>query len=80
MTRRATAKMERQHTENLLRRNKGKLINIKTISGGVYKGWLSEVTNDYVALIDRESGDDNQTYVLFDAMESFVVLDAAAVK
>lgn len=71
-----SANMERQHIENLLRRHKGKLVNIKSISGGVYRGWVSEITNDYVALIDRESDDDTQTYVLFDAMESFVVIDA----
>jgi hypothetical protein len=72
--------MERQHTENLLRRNRGKLINIKSISGGVYKGLLSDVTNDYVSLIDRETEDETQTYILFDAIESFVLLDAPGLK
>ena len=65
--------MERQHTENLLRRHKGMLVNIKTISGGVYRGWVSEITNDYVSLIDRDSDDQTQTFVLFEAMESFVI-------
>lgn len=65
--------MERQHTENLLRRQKGRLINIKTISGGVYRGWISDITNDYVSLIDRESEDQTQTFVLFEAIESFVI-------
>jgi len=65
--------MERQHTENLLRRQKGKLINIKTISGGVYRGWINEITNDYVSLVDRDSEDQTQTFVLFEAMESFVI-------
>jgi phenolic acid decarboxylase len=67
--------MERQHTENLLRRYKGQLINIKTVSGGVYKGHVTEITNDYVSLTDRQSDDDMQTFVLFDAIESFVVLE-----
>lgn len=67
--------MEGQHTENLLRRHKGKLVNIKTVSGGVYKGRVSEVTNDYVALIDPEAEDDTQTLVLFDAMESLVLIE-----
>jgi hypothetical protein len=67
--------MEGQHTENLLRRHKGKLVNIKTISGGVYRGLVSEITNDYVSLIDREGGDETQTFVLFDAMESLVVIE-----
>jgi hypothetical protein len=67
--------MERQHTENLLRRYKGQLINIKTLSGGVYKGHVTEITNDYVSLTDRETDDGLQTFVLFDAIESFVVMD-----
>jgi hypothetical protein len=68
--------MERQHTENLFRRYKGELVNIKSISGGVYRGYVSETTNDYVSLIDRETEDDTQTYVLFSAIESLVVLTA----
>ena len=67
--------MKGQHTENLLRRHKGKLVNIKTISGGVYSGLVSEITNDYVSLIDREGGDETQTFVLLDAMESLVIME-----
>ena len=70
--------MEGQHTENLLRRHKGKLVNIKTISGGVYRGWVSEITNDYVSLVDRESSDETQTFVIFDAMESIVLIEVPA--
>jgi len=72
--------MERQHTENLLRRHKGKLVNIKTIWGGVYRGLVSEITNDYVLLVDRESDDETQTFVLFEAMESFVITVPASAK
>jgi hypothetical protein len=72
--------MERQHIENLLRRQKGKLIVIKTISSGVYRGCVSEITNDYVSLIDRESEDQAQTFVLFEAMESFVISDPSPPK
>ena len=39
--------MERQHTENLFRRYKGQLVNVKTISAGIYKGRVGEITNDY---------------------------------
>ena len=67
--------MEGQHTENLLRRYKGKVVNIKTVSGAVYSGLVSEITNDYVLLINRESGHETQTFVLFDAMESLVVTE-----
>lgn len=72
--------MERQHTENLFRRYKGELVNIKSISGGVYRGYVSETTNDYVSLIDRETEDDTQTFVLFSAIESMVVMTAPSEK
>jgi hypothetical protein len=72
--------MERQHTENLFRRYKGELVNIKTVSGGVYRGSVSEITNDYVSLTDRESEDDTQTFVLFSAIESLVVVTPVSVK
>ena len=56
--------MERQHTENLFRRFKGELVNIKTISGGVYRGYVSEISNDYVSIVDSEA-EDAQTFLLF---------------
>lgn len=74
--RRLDKNMERQHTENLFRRFKGQLVHIKTISGGVYRGHVSEITNDYVSLIDRESEDDAQTFILFSSLESLVVVTA----
>jgi len=64
----------RQHTENLFRRFKGELVNIKTTSGGVYRGYVSEITNDYVSLIDRETEDDAQTFILYSSIESVVVM------
>ena len=64
----------RQHTENLFRRFKGELVNIKTTSGGVYRGYVSEITNDYVSLIDRETEDDAQTFILYSSIESVVVI------
>ncbi|HEV7473595.1 MAG TPA: hypothetical protein VGN90_06090 [Pyrinomonadaceae bacterium] len=65
--------MERQHTENLLRRHKGKFLQIKCHSGGEYKGYVVEVTNDYVSLSDRDSEDKTQIFVLFNAIESVVL-------
>jgi hypothetical protein len=70
--------MERQHTENLFRRYKGQLVNVKTISAGVYKGRVGEITNDYVSLTDRVGEDETQTFVFFVAIESIVVIEAAA--
>jgi ribosome maturation factor RimP len=67
--------MERQHTENLFRRYKGQLVNVKTLSAGVYKGRVGEITNDYVALTDRDGKDETQIFLFFDAIESIVVIE-----
>jgi hypothetical protein len=71
--------MERQHTENLFRRQKGKLVKIKGLSGGEYKGYVVEVTNDYVSLHDRDSAGDDKTHtvVLFNAIESVFLGETA---
>jgi Protein of unknown function (DUF2642) len=42
--------MNYQHIENLLIRYRGQQVHIKTLSGGVYEGIVSDVTNDYVSL------------------------------
>ncbi|HZE63168.1 MAG TPA: hypothetical protein VE056_04780 [Pyrinomonadaceae bacterium] len=65
--------MERQHTENLFRRYKGQLVNVKTVSAGIYKGRVGEITNDYVALTDRDGEDETQIFLFFDAIESIVI-------
>lgn len=70
--------MERQHTENLFRRYKGQVVNVKTISAGIYKGRVGEITNDYVALTDRDGDDETQTFIFFVAIESIVVIEAAS--
>lgn len=71
-------KMERQHTENLFRRYKGQIVNVKTISAGIYKGRVGEITNNYVSLSDREGEDETQTFLFFDAIESIVVVGTTA--
>lgn len=68
--------MPQQDTENLFRRFKGKLVNIRTVSGESYKGHVGEITNDHVLLIDREAEGGTQTFVLFAAIESVVVTEA----
>lgn len=68
--------MERQHTENLFRRNKGTFLNIRGVSGTEYKGYVAEVTNDYVLLSDRDSEGNPQTFVLFNAIESVTPAEA----
>lgn len=62
-----------QHVENLLIRFRGQLVSIKTISGGIYEGLISDVTNDYVALkIKSESGEGDQVVVLLHSIESIL--------
>jgi len=63
--------MNYQHIENLLIRYRGEAVNIKTISGGVYEGSITDVTNDYVALRVRDvAGDEDVVVVLLHAIES----------
>jgi hypothetical protein len=60
-----------QHIENMLRRYRGQAIDIKTISGGLYEGTITEITNDYVALsVKSEDGTPETVYVLLQSIES----------
>jgi len=63
--------MNYQHVENLLIRYRGEAVDIKTISGGVYEGSISDVTNDYVALkVKGAAGEEDVVIVLLHAIES----------
>ncbi len=63
--------MNYQHIENLLIRFRGQSVNIKTVSGAVYEGSITDVTNDYVALKVRSAGgDDDQVVILLHSIES----------
>jgi len=65
--------MNYQHVENLLIRFRGQLVSIKTISGGVYEGTISDVTNDYVALkVKGAGGESEQVIVLLHSVESIL--------
>ena len=70
--------MNFQHVENLLIRFRGQAVNIKTVSGGVYEGTISDVTNDYVTLKMKGAGvDDDQVVVLLHSIESVVLVAGA---
>ncbi|PYS57841.1 MAG: hypothetical protein DMF74_25045 [Acidobacteria bacterium] len=70
--------MDFQHVENLLIRFRAKAVNIKTISGGVYEGTITDVTNDYVTLkMKGPETDDDQVVVLLHSIESVVVVGGA---
>ena len=63
--------MSMQHIENMLRRYRGQSIDVKTMSGGLYQGKITEITNDYVALmINGTDGDPERVYVLLHSIES----------
>ena len=62
--------MPGQHLENLFRRFKGEVVDLKTISGGIYSGRISEVTNDYVCLIETSGSPGQQVFLTFGAIES----------
>ena len=64
--------MAGQHIENLFRRLKGELVSVKTISGGVYKGRVVEVTNDYVCINEADDAEGTQVFLFFSAIESMM--------
>ena len=65
--------MNYQHVENLLIRFRGQPVDIKTISGGVYEGLITDITNDYVALkVQSRDGETDQVIVLLHSIESIL--------
>ncbi|HKQ99773.1 MAG TPA: hypothetical protein VJT09_03820 [Pyrinomonadaceae bacterium] len=57
--------------ENMLRRYRGQSVDIKTISGGIYEGKITEISNDYVALsVTTADGEQEQVYVFLSSIES----------
>ena len=67
--------MAGQHMENLFRRFKGELVDIKTVSGGIYSGRISEVTNDYIGLNETSASPGQQVFLFFAAIESMAVTE-----
>jgi len=65
--------MPLQHAENLLRRYKGQVVIVKTMSGGLYEGRVTEITNDFVELIENKGGETAHVFLLFQAIESVLV-------
>ena len=69
--------MSGQHIENLFRRFKGEVVDVKTVSGGIYSGRISEITNDYVCLTETAGPTGQQVFLAFTAIESMTVTAAA---
>lgn len=65
--------MTGQHVENLFRRFKGEVVDIKTISGGIYAGRIIEITNDYLCLSETTGAPGQQVFLFFTAIESMAV-------
>jgi hypothetical protein len=61
--------MAGQHMENLFRRFKGEVVDLKTVSGGIYSGRIVEITNDYICL-SESSAPGQQVFLFFAAIES----------
>jgi hypothetical protein len=68
--------MAGQHLENLFRRFKGEVVDLKTTSGGIYTGRISEITNDYVCLVETSGAPGQQVFISFTAIESMAVTAA----
>jgi len=67
--------MSYQHIENLLIRYRGQTVNIRAVSGNVYAGVISDVTNDYVALrVKDENNSNDQIVVLLHTIEAVMPL------
>jgi hypothetical protein len=62
-----------QRVENLLRRYRGQVVNIKTCSGSIYEGEVSDVTNDYVALKVSKGNEGHDTvFLVMNSIESLM--------
>ena len=68
--------MAGQHIENLFRRFKGEVVDVKTLSGGIYSGRVVEITNDYVCLTETSGAPGQQVFLTFGAIESMAVTAA----
>ena len=59
--------------ENLFRRFKGEVVDVKTVSGGIYSGHITEITNDYICLSEAAATPGQQVFLFFGAIESMAV-------
>lgn len=65
--------MNFQQVENVLIRFRGETVHIKTMSGGIYEGAITDVTNDYVTLkVLGAEGEIDQVIVLLHSIESIL--------
>ena len=67
--------MALQHAENLFRRYLGQIVTVKTMSGGNYEGRVTEVTHDFVELVEIKDDKPARVFLLFQAIESMMAHD-----
>ena len=56
--------------ENLFRRFKDEVVDVKTVSGGIYSGRIIEITNDYICITETSGTPGQQVFLFFTAIES----------
>jgi hypothetical protein len=44
------------------------------VSGGIYQGKITEVTNDYVCLVESGGVEGSQVFIFFSAIESLMAV------
>ena len=71
--------MAGQHTENLVRRFKGNSVTVKTSTGGVYEGRVTEITNDYICLTETVGGEGTEVFLFYHAIESMTTANTESV-
>jgi hypothetical protein len=49
--------------ENLFRRFKSEVVDVKTVSGGIYSGRITEITNDYICLSETSATPGQQVFL-----------------
>ena len=69
--------MDWQHLEGLFRRYKDAHVTVKTLSGGVYEGRVSEVAAVYVGILEGEGEERAQVFLLYHAVEAVLPQDSA---
>ena len=69
--------MDWQHLENLFRRYKDGYVTVKTLSGGVYEGRVSEVSDVYVGILEGEGEERAQVFLLYHAVEAVLPQESA---
>ncbi len=64
-----------ENKKSLFSRFRGRLVNIKTLSGGIYEGRVADVTQEYISLLEAENTEPTEVFIRINAIESIVAVD-----